>query len=436
MNLDEGKKPSFVRRMLDAIYSVWPRTDETVGYRALSRFRLKAEDITDGELSEDIINAAELFEEAFKIAKQRIVTANKLEAIESDMRDMESFGRLTKEEADKIKNLLQSFLSVTEDRNVLRYQLIDFDKGVEAMNRLETTAVSTLPKMQEAEQMQRIYQHDVGCIEGEKADLEHEREVLLSGMSFINKCAIGAVALLAVSTLVLGYLFLLLEKNIFYPVTILVLVAIIIMSVIYVFRREVSYELKWNAKKQARAVELLNKKVAVLAHYINFLNFTYSKYKVKNSQMLKNNLLEYEKYKHVTGRLDTIRVVMYETEQMIEEFLREKKINSGRFSVEQFAKNIDIDDKQKYYKELEAQKNLLDSKLLDFDSKHKGIWELLEEIKTQDKSPERIMDTLMQLYFEETENYLQRISKREIEKDVNGLLKNESKRSREDEKGT
>ncbi|MCL2698926.1 MAG: hypothetical protein FWE68_01290 [Defluviitaleaceae bacterium] len=393
------QRPSLFKRVIGLIHNVWPKTDETESYRALSRFKLKAEEMISGPLPEDVLHAAALYEEALKIARRRIHAANKITSYEDGMRDIEAFAKLEPEEAKELTNLLATFLSVTKDRNVLRYQLTDFDKGVDAIARLEDDATAAIPKIQESERMHRILKRDVAYIEGEKADLEYERETLVSGMMFAKKISLGATLLLTLAVLALGYFALVQGNPVFYPAAALTLAAMLIFYALLMFRRRIVFEFKLNAKKQARAVELMNTKVAVLAYHTNFLNFAYKKYKVRNSQALIRNLSEYDRYKHVTSRLDSIRDIMYETESRIEQFLREKNINSGRFSIEQFARNIDIDDKQRYYRQLSIDRQKQEDMLQGLDSRHNDIWDYTEMLRENDKTG--VIEAMAQMYMDE-----------------------------------
>ena len=395
----DDKRPSLFKKVINLIHSVWPKTDEAEGYRAISRFKLKAEEMIDGPLPEDILHAAALYEEALMIARRRIYASNKITSLEDAMRDIESFAKLQPEEANELKNLLETFLSVTKDRNALRHQLVDFDKGVDAMAQLEDDAVAAVPKIQDSEQMHRILKLDVGYIEGERVDLEYERETLISGMAFAKRLTIGSIIALTLAVLILGYMAIVQRNMVFYQAAALTVAAILVTSVLYMFRRRIIFELKLNAKKQARAVELMNTKIAVLAYHTNFLNFAYKKYKVRSSQALIKNLSEYDRYKHVTSRLDSIRGIMYETESRIEQFLRDKNIDSGKFSIEQFALNIDVEDKQKYYHVLEQDKLKQEDNLYKLDLRHNDIWEYLEELKAADTTG--VIEAMSLMYLDE-----------------------------------
>lgn len=393
------KKQSLFKRAINLIHSAWPKADEPETFLAHSRFKQRAEEMLDGPLPEDIHHAASLYEEALMIARRRIHAANKITSFEDAMRDIESFAKLQLEEAKELKNLLETFLSVTKDRNVLRHQLVDFDKGVDAIAQLEDDAVAAVPKIQDSEQMHRILKRDVGYIEGERIDLEYERETLISGMAFAKKLTIGSVTALTLAVMILGYIAIIQGNTVFYRVAALTMAAILVMCVLYMFRRRITFELKLNAKKQARAVELINKKIAVLAYHTNFLNFAYKKYKVRNAKALIKNLSEYDRYKHVTSRLDSIRGILYETESRIEQFLRDKNIDSGKFSIEQFARNIDIEDKQKHYKLLEHDKLKQEENLYRLDLRHNDIWEYLEKLKATDATG--VIELMSQVYFDE-----------------------------------
>ena len=116
------------------------------------------------------------------------------------------------------------------------------------------------------------------------------------------------------------------KENVFFPLAILCFTLILTITLIYVFRRKIIFELKLNEKKQAKLLALLNKKTVVYSYYINFLNYEYRKYNVKNSRILKENLENFENYKHITGRYDKLGKIAYEIQQQLEQFISENKI--------------------------------------------------------------------------------------------------------------
>jgi len=205
--------------------------------------------------------------------------------------------------------------------------------------------------------------------------------------------------------IVLAYLYIFNHSAIFFPMSLLVLSIMAVVTLLYLFRRRLTYELEVNRKKQLRAIEMLNKKSVVYAYYTNFLKYEYGKYKVKSAQMLETNLKDYHNYQHVTNRVDSIRKIMYETEAAIDTFLRDKNI-AVHTSLEKFARTVNIDDKKRYHNELSEEKRAIEVNLASLDAKHERIWDLLTELNEKDKSAEGIIDKIIQTYLAEANRTL------------------------------
>ena len=386
---------------------------EKVNY---SKFKAFLENLSKKDpMYEPIMSAVELCDEALKIIANRMVLVRQVQNLNEKIMELECFGQLSDEEAKQLKHLLDLFVALTKDRNVLRYQLTGFDPSLEKMLNLESDASLALNHIQEAEKKQRIFRHDLGHLQGEKADLEYEREQLEAGLRFINKFAIAMTFIFGSVTMFLGYLAMLGTVQVFFMVFLLTVLLIFVVALIYSFRKRMTYELNINIRKQRRAVEFINKKSALYAHYTNFLTFEYTKYKVNSSQMLANNLREFGNYKHVTSRVDSVRNILYETERQLETFMREKKININRFDIENFAKTVNVVDKVDAHQSLLKNRSSMEERLLLMDERHEEISLLLEELKAEDKSEDGVVESIIQTYFEEVGRLMYVMEKRDIE---------------------
>ncbi len=355
---------------------------------------------TKDAMYQDVKTAAELCDEALVIARQRVALVNRIQQLEESIAELDCFIQLTDDDALKLKNLLDRFVALSKERDVLRNQIIEFDRNIVKMEGKDFEAEDALSPIAEAEKTQRILDQDISYLKTEKTELDEEREILLNGYSFINRLSLVVVVGFSLAAIVLGYLFIFDNARIFYPITVLILVMMVLVSVLFSLRKKIQHELKVNLKKQHRAVEMINKKSAVYAHYANYLGYEYSKYKVKNSHMLKSSISEYRSYKNVSARMDNIRNIMYETERLIEVFLREKNI-AIRSTIEKFAENLNIDDKRRRYAELMDEKKAFESNLTELDSRHEAIWDALVSINEKDKSFECIIDKIIQTYLNE-----------------------------------
>lgn len=395
--MDNEDGLSFINRILDFFQLLFrrkERTDEAIPY---SKFRQIVDSMDD---TADYL-VADLSEEALRIVRQRLSLIEKIQNMTEKMTEIECFDRLNDEDAAQLKNLLESFISLTKERNVLRYQLTDFDKSITHMESLETDADFAMPNILDAEKRSRMLRHDLSHLKGEKTELEYEQETLQNALAFINKFTYAVVGIFCFITIYLGYTYMFQGTTIFFAITILVLLAMVVIILLHFFRRRMRYELLMNLKKQQKAVDLLNKKGAVFAHYTNFLNYEYKKYKVRSASMLKTNLSEYNNYKHVANRIDSIRKIMYETQEQIEQFLRDKKINHIKSDIEQFVQTVNVDDKKQYYQELSREKAALEKNLSNLDARHEAIWDSLVTLNERDTTEEKIVEHVIQVYIDE-----------------------------------
>jgi len=319
---------------------------------------------------------------------------------------MECFNVLTDAEAKFIKTLLNRFTSLSNERSMLLNQLTGFNRNLESMYRLEDQASTAMDSIQDAEKTQRILRHDIGQLEGEKADLEYEKTRLENALTLTGRLSYVLLGVFVVGCVMLGYLYMFLDVNIFFPATVMVLSVIVMGGLLIGFRRHAQGELSLNVRKQQRAVDILNTKNINFAYYTNYLRFSYKKYHVRNSQMLRKNLKEFGSYKHVVSRLDAIRKLMYETEDAIEHFLREKHLTEIKSTVEKFAQTLSVEDKKKYYSEVLAEKNTLEKELAQLDSRHAEIWDTLTEISEQSPSQRAAVDPVIQDYFGQVERMM------------------------------
>jgi hypothetical protein len=280
-------------------------------------------------------------------------------------------------------------------------QLSKFDNSLVEMFRLEDDAVIAIPQIKDAEKHQRALRHDLGYLRGEKEELVSERSDMSRTMLFIHRFTIGMVALFLFVALVLVYLYVFAGREIFLPTAILILLVMSIISLLYMFRQRLRREMRFNKRKQNRAVTLLNKKSVVFAYYTNYLRFSYRKYKVKNSRTLENNLMDFESYKYLANRIDTVRSLMYETEEYIERFLREKNLTGVKATIESFARTINLEDKRRYFAEVDANKQKAEKELADLDARHEEIWISLTDLKDTDISEDKIIETVIATYLTE-----------------------------------
>ncbi len=360
-----------------------------------------------------LFRAAEICDATLDISKRRILLIEKISKKQDILSELECYNNLTDEEADKLKKLLESYVSLTKERNALRYQLADFDRSVEYMISLEEDANKIMPQLEDAEKKQRVFRNDISSLEGEKSALEYEQTVLKKGLVFIQRLTVAMTLAFCGVALFLAYSYMINQAAIFIPTSILVILLIFITVLIHVFRKRMIYELDINIKKQKRAVQILNRKNVVFAYYTNYLNYEYKKYKISNAHMLKNNLKDYAHFKHITFRIDAIRDILYETNRQIEKFLRDFGISDAKFTIEQFAQTINIEDKKFFYGKTQNECAALERELDELDQRHAQLWEELMKLNEQDATSDKLIDSMIQIYFSQVSRFLADVNKGE-----------------------
>jgi len=374
--------------------------NDSIEFAKFSEFLYDASDDREYKI---VKHAIILCNTALLACRQRIYLTRKLKEYETRLKEVDCYNKLSDEDAQELKSLIEKFVSLTKERNALRYQLVDFDKNVNKLQDIEESAEEAVERMREAEYNQRVFRQDIGYLQMEKEDLREEQDKLIFGLDFIYKFSIVMLFLFGGGTIFITMSNILKNQTIFFSLSIIAVLVICIITVIYFFRRKLTYELKINRKKQERLVEILSKKNVLYSYYTNFLKFEYNKFKVKSSDMLINHLKEFDNYKYVTSRYDSIRNIMYQTQELLEKFLKEKEISMDNVSIEKFANTINIDDKIGYCKEINASKVDTENKLRAVDEKYDVVWKEILSVREETGTGEEIIQNLVNAYLREVE---------------------------------
>lgn len=346
---------------------------------------------------EDARTAVKLCDEAVSTISQRIAVMDRLKTVDENLRDMDCYSKISEDDAKELKELLERFRALVKDRSELKFQVTSFDPALAQISTMEDEAFAAVPGMRDAEEKQRMFKQDMNYLKGEKSELEYQREMLMKGSVYTRRFLIGVAAVFVVCTLIMGLAYIISNAQIAMPAFIMVLLVIIISSVLYGFNRRMKFELKQNYLKQQKAVGLINTKSAVFAHYTNFLNFSYKKYRVRNAEMLNNHLKDYGHYKHLTKRFDAIRKLADETEAEIQKFLQLHEIPLI-MTVEKFAITFNLDEKQDAFRALQRSKSAAERDLRTLDERQETLW---DELVALDKTEDGVVSGIIVSYIAE-----------------------------------
>ena len=403
LNVSRSPVVKFFKSVKRRLFGGFRKKDRDPDYA--SRFRVILNDLDKRDPSYGAaVRMSRHCDEGIRTARQKHAFNEKIRELDEKISELDAFSNLSDEDADLLKNLLERFVSLSRERSELMYQLTSFDNALTYMEKLEDDANASVGNITDAEKQQKVLKHDLVYLEGEKAELEYEKEFLSKSVKFIYRFTVFIIVLFAVVAVALCYLYLFRDIPIFYPLSIFILLLIFVVFFLGIFKRRIDAGIKMNVKKQQRAVELLNKKNAVYAHYTNYLNYTYKKYRIKNSGMLKKNLKDLDNYKHLAYRFDNIRNIMYQTETQIEDFLRKKKLGGVKSTVEQFARTVDIENKRGYFRELSEEKKNYEKSLAECEERQQKIFTEIEELSAGDSSESQVLNRMLQAYQNEIEN--------------------------------
>ena len=367
----------------------------------ISKFEefVKAVDPKD-PMYESVKKVAELCDKAIDFAREKLMLDSKLQVLNSEIQEIAYYENLTEEDIVHLKDLVDRYMGLSRDRNVMRNQIASFDKAIERMDKLEEDAKYVLENVRDAEKKQRYFKNDLRHIEGEKVALNYERESLLNAKIFVQKFSVSLVILFFIVASSIAIFTLVTRANMFVPMFILVFMLMIIVPGMYYIKNRINRELKLNLRKQKKVSELFNKKSVVYVHYTNFLNFVYKKYQVQNAEKLDQNIKDYDHYRHILTRYDAIGKSLKNTEDQIDFFIREHGIKNTAATIEAFAKTMDIEDKKRYYHELKKEQERLLSRNKELEEKHNNVWNDLVVLNEEDKKSQ-VIDFIIQRYIEE-----------------------------------
>lgn len=383
-----------------------------------SKFREYIFLLEESEDDENVLLAIELCDDALKLDRHRFYLNRKRKELETTLEDLKCYDNLTEDESEELKNLINKFVQLNNERRSIRYQIGDFNSSINKLEELKDDAYDAIYQIEDAENSKRLLSRDIELIKDEKERTLLDREKLQFAYNIIYKFSFVISIILGLSIIILTLLYMTMGENVFLPLSILCFTLIFIIALIYAFRKKIVFELKLNEKKQSKLITLLNKKTVVYSYYVNFLNFAYKKYNVKNSRILRANLEDFNNYKYLTSRYDNLGNISIEVQRQLEKFLIDKNISISNISLDSFAKSINIDNKIYHFKEINMKKQKIEKRISEIDKEHEEVWEKLVELNLNDTSNEKVIEKIMKAYLNETEKIL---LDDEYEKDIDKL---------------
>ncbi len=346
--------------------------------------------------------AASLSVEAIKLFKQKILFLNRSNSANDKMSKMEIFNRLGLSDIEYLKMILNRYQALMREKNIIDAQLQSYSKNVVYLSDYIDEAKENVDKIEDAERTQRMFRTDINHIEGEKYELLDEMDALIIGRDFFKKFSFAFISIAVVFLIVLSFFGIFYSADIFMPLFILVIAMMSVGTFLFYMLGSISKQMKLNIAYQKRAVELLNKKNVVFAHYTNFLKYEYDKYKCNSSAELRQNMREVDFYKQTMKRYTNVRSVVKESEIEIYEFLDNKEIKL-KISLLRFAESMNIDEQRRQYDNLNEEKVKIDTILNELDEKYELVLSRLNYLSENDTTSTKVISEIVNTFYIETE---------------------------------
>lgn len=391
---------NFIERIknIKQIFKFNLKKSEVVEYKN-SKFQKYLENIDILDPSYDAIKEAiELCQQSIYFYERKNILTNRLQEFILQEKDLEIFNAFEKSDIQKLQNYIDTYKKVSKETGSLKNQLNRYDKTLEYLSKFESEIEAAIKEIEYSENKQTSLKRDMAYINGEKEELIYSKEQLEQGLDFLYKFSIVLVCILAIITFTLAVLKTAYSFEIFIPLTVLVVLTIILGSVIYIFQRKFKYELKRNALLQVRAVELLNRTKALYINCTGFLNYEYKKYRVRNSEMLKNNWDEYLYQKQISRRHIAMNNRMQELIDTITQLLIDKGIQNASRLFEELLNLISLEDKRVLYRDIKNERINIQNELEELDIKQEKLWGQIMELQRKDTTEDNIISQVIESY--------------------------------------
>lgn len=268
-----------------------------------------------------------------------------------------------------------------------------------AIRKNESSMMDELKNMREQEDYQQKIKNDLRQLEAEKAALTYDYERIPSKQKQLKQLTI-ALGVIAVSLFVLLVVLMEgLQTNVTIPFAMTVMMTAGVVTYIFYESYHNRYEYEVLKKKINRCIELLNK---VKIKYINntsALDYSYSKYQVKNSIELEYLMKEYSKAKEAerTYESNTDRVSHYR--EKILDILQVHEVQDSEIWLHQLSVLLDQQEFSDLQQNLEQRRQrLVDRMDENIKMKDQCFDQMHKVLEQQPQLKENLMQLLEQYH--------------------------------------
>ena len=307
-----------------------------------------------------IINANKMIDEAvveYKVVCSYINDVQKIELVEKSekKRLIETAKKMQKltEENEKFKKRKQARIKASQFATIKSNEDIMVDE---------------IMKLENYEKDCSIVKADLDKLEGERGNLNYERESLISYQKFLKFFSKFVAASLSVIYLVIGMIYFSIQIDMSFPLIIATMVAIASTLYIVLVSRSNAYKLEINEKKMNKLIMLFNKVKIKYFNSYNLVDYVRSKYNVKNSKELKFIWDKYIQEKEILNK-HTKNVELYEVyENSLVRELNRLKVEDADIWTSQVSAITNPEEMKEIRERLDVRRQSLKSRI-DYNNK-------------------------------------------------------------------
>ncbi|WP_105619412.1 DUF3784 domain-containing protein [Vallitalea okinawensis] len=335
-------------------------------------------DINNEEIDLDLItnHLVELMEEDQRLNK-------KVQQRSNAITDLKGLEKLSDEEEEQFSRAINSVRNAKVEKELVKKELnkIQLEK---VPDEFYHNFEDTLNELKKADEKQRLAKSDMNYLEGEKGYLDYQKEKYEKLLRVMRYMGVTISILIGVAILVLAVLYTTFSESLIIPVVVLFAITLFSIVWIYIWKRNITYELKMNVKKQEKAMELLNKAKIKYARHTNYLNYAYNKYHVDNLNKLIRLWEDFKLFKSTNVQYLELR--KYETSVLtnIETIFLKYNIIEDEYLLNECDKIINKQERIVFIKSLEDSVKESNKRLKQNKNEQSKYWQIIYRLKNRD----------------------------------------------------
>ncbi|MDF2542390.1 MAG: putative rane protein [Herbinix sp.] len=243
------------------------------------------------------------------------------QAVTSYLTDMQRIDMIPLEQREVLEDAARKIINLNKERNKFKNKDSKLsDEQYRLFERYNLQIPKELPKLYESEKYQVMIQGDLDRLEKEKKLFTEEQEEIHSKQNFLKGIGFTIFIIVSLLFLLFGFLWSVYDQKFILPFLLTVFMAMVFVLYVFMEARKNTHKMKLSEIKLNRVIVLLNKVKIKAVNNRNYIEYTYSKYMIKNYHELKTLWEEYIKRKDEERRYqsNTELLHFYESEMVKE----------------------------------------------------------------------------------------------------------------------